>query len=167
MTSLLIETENFLANPLDLAEQVIIDRDWAYDRADDDELVAEVSGKWCNYRVWFNWQAEMGALIFSCAFESKIPEYVRSKVFSLMAKANEKLWLGHFEFSGEENCVTFRHSMLLRGGAVICTEQLEDILDIAFNECERFYPAFQSVIWGGKSPEDAMQIAVFDTVGEA
>jgi hypothetical protein len=46
-------------------------------------------------------------------------------------------------------------------------EQLADLLDITISECERFYPAFQYVIWGGKSPEEAVQAAIIDPVGEA
>ena len=34
-------------------------------------------------------------------------------------------------------------------------------------ECERFYPAFQYVIWGGKSAIDSISAAMVDTVGEA
>jgi hypothetical protein len=35
------------------------------------------------------------------------------------------------------------------------------------SECERFYPAFQFVVWGGKSPAQAIASAMIDPVGEA
>ena len=57
--------------------------------------------------------------------------------------------------------------MLLRGGRGASVEQLEDLVDIALNECERFYPAFQFVLWGGKSPTEAIDAAVIETAGEA
>ena len=60
-------------NPLDLAEQLVSDRDWLFDRPVDEELVAEVTGSWCNFRIWFAWQEDLGALIFSCAYDTKIP----------------------------------------------------------------------------------------------
>ena len=41
------------------------------------------------------------------------------------------------------------------------------MVDIAITECERFYPAFQFVLWGGKSPVDALQAAMLECVGEA
>jgi hypothetical protein len=44
---------------------------------------------------------------------------------------------------------------------------LEDLVDTAIAECERFYPAFQYVIWGGRTPEDAVSAAMVDTLGEA
>jgi hypothetical protein len=34
-------------------------------------------------------------------------------------------------------------------------------------ECERFYPVFQFVLWGGKSPGEAIAAALIDTHGEA
>ena len=41
------------------------------------------------------------------------------------------------------------------------------MVDIAITECERFYPAFQFVLWGGKSPKDALDAAMLECVGEA
>ena len=32
---------------------------------------------------------------------------------------------------------------------------------------DRFYPAFQYLVWGGKSVEEAAQAAMFETAGEA
>lgn len=167
MTTLRVETDNLLSNPLDLVEQVIIDRDWAYDRSDDNEIIAEVNSTWCNYRIWFSWQAEQGALVFSCAFETKVPKLALPKVYPLLVMVNDKLWIGHFDFVSEDSSIAFRHTMLMRGGCVVATEQLEDLVDIAISECERFFPAFQSLLWGNKSAEDALASAIFETVGEA
>ncbi|MGI9452435.1 MAG: YbjN domain-containing protein, partial [Geminicoccaceae bacterium] len=46
-------------------------------------------------------------------------------------------------------------------------ELMEDLIDIAVAECERFYPAFQFVIWGGKPPVEALTAAMLETEGEA
>jgi hypothetical protein len=40
-------------------------------------------------------------------------------------------------------------------------------VDIAVAECERYYPAFQFVVWGGKNAPDAIATALLDTMGEA
>jgi hypothetical protein len=37
----------------------------------------------------------------------------------------------------------------------------------AIHACERYYPAFQFVVWAGKSASEAMSAAMFDTAGEA
>ena len=43
----------------------------------------------------------------------------------------------------------------------------EAIAEAAMEECERFYPVFQFVLWGGKSPTEAIAAALIDTAGEA
>ncbi len=154
-------------NPLDLAEELFEHRDWLFDRPIDEELVAEVAGSWCNYRVWCSWQPELQVMMFSCAFDTKLPEKSVKLLYPLLAQINEKMWLGHFDLCSEEHIITFRHALLLRGGKGASFEQLEDLLDIAITECDRFFPAFQSVVWGGNSHADALEIALMDTVGEA
>lgn len=166
MKSQMIKTDSNY-NPLDLAELVIMDRDWVFDRPADGELIAEVAGAWCNYRIWFTWQEDSGGLTLSCALDSKLPKQSLPKVHSLLALVNEKMWLGHFDCCSEENTVIFRHSLLLRDGAGTTAEHLQELLDIAISESDRFYPAFQSVVWGGKTPGEAMEIALFETIAEA
>lgn len=166
MTAVYLESEP-TPNPLDIAEQIFEDREWLFDRPVDEELVAEVSTGWCNYRVWFTWQPDMQVLIFSCAYDTKLPEQKRDSVYPLLASINEKMWLGHFDICSEEGVITFRHALLLRGGKGATLEQIEDLTDIAINECDRFFPAFQSVVWGGNNCQDALDIALMDPVGEA
>jgi hypothetical protein len=156
-----------VANPIDLIEEIVIANDWAHDRAGEDELVVDISGRWCDYRLYFVWQEEISALLFSCGFDMKVAKNRRAAVYELLALANEKLWLGHFDLSGEDNSPAFRHAVLLRGMAAASAEQVEDLVDIALSECERFYPAFQLVVWGGKKPDQAVAAAMIDPVGEA
>ena len=49
----------------------------------------------------------------------------------------------------------------------LVTRRYEAPLDIALAECNRFYPAFQSVLWGGAEVDHALEIALLETVGEA
>ena len=58
-------------------------------------------------------------------------------------------------------------ALLLRGTSGLAVEQMEDLVAIAITESERFYPAFQYVVWGGKSPQEAMASSILETVGEA
>ena len=47
------------------------------------------------------------------------------------------------------------------------SQLFEDLLDIAVEACERFFPAFQFVIWAGKTAREAIDAAMFETAGEA
>lgn len=164
----LAEYAKTLTNPLDLAEQLIHDRDWLYERPGDDELAAEVEGRWCNYRIWFAWQPDLDALMFTCTYDMKVAQPMRSRIHALLAAINERLWLGHFDLGSTDGVLMYRHGVLLRGSEHrVPPEQLDDLINVAIAECDRFYPAFQSVLWGGMTVENALLHALIDTVGEA
>lgn len=167
MTAMALESNAPAANPIDLVEEIVLANEWAHDRASDEEMVVEIAGRWCDYRLFFVWQQDISAMHFSCGFDMKVPKARRAQVFELLAMINEKLWLGHFDLSSDDGTPSFRHAVLLRGAFGASVEQLEDLVDIALSECERFYPAFQLVIWGGKSSEEAITGAMIDPVGEA
>ena len=161
------ETGERSGNPLDIIEQIVTSNEWAFDRRSESEMAAEAPGKWCDYGLYFSWSHEISAMHFSCAFDLKVPAEKREKLFELLALANEKLWIGHFGIDSDDGVPVFRHSVLLRGAPGASVESLEDMVDIALTECERFFPAFQFVIWGGKDPGEALNAACIDTVGEA
>ena len=73
----------------------------------------------------------------------------------------------HFGMDSDDGMPLFRHSVLLCGAPGASAESLEDMVDIAITECERFYPAFQFVLWGGKPPAEALQAAMLECAGEA
>src|SRR6185437_13341303 len=157
--------ESAAANPLDLVEQFVAANEWPFDRRNEEEIAVEVPGKWCDYSLYFAWREDVGAMHFTCAFDMKIQAQRRTQVHELLAVLNERLWLGHFGLWSEEGVPMFRHAVLLRGLNSVGIEQIEDLVDVALSECERFYPAFQFVIWGGKSADEAISASLLDTVG--
>ena len=152
--------------PLDLVEQVVRTQGWNFRRVHDDEMAAEYRGKWCDYSLHFAWSNEVNAFHFTCAFDVRIPDPKKEDVNQLLALANDKLWLGHFGIWQDEGLPMYRHALPLRSSK-LSAEQIEDLLDISLSECERFYPAFQYVVWGGKPPADALEAAIIDPIGEA
>jgi len=55
----------------------------------------------------------------------------------------------------------------LRGQVGASVEQLEDLVDTAVTESERFYPALQMVVWGGRPVSEALQASLMEPMGEA
>jgi hypothetical protein len=41
------------------------------------------------------------------------------------------------------------------------------LLRLALEACERYFPAFQFVIWAGKTAEEAIRSSLMETAGEA
>ena len=126
-----------------------------------------VAGRWTDYQVSFTWVPEIEALHLACAFDLKVPERRRAEVLALISQVNEQLWLGHFDLWSQDGVVMFRHALVLAGGVQASGRQCEVLLDAAIDACERYYQAFQFVVWAGTSAREAMDAAVFETSGEA
>ena len=154
-------------HPLDTIEQLVEYNDWAFDRRNDAELAVQAPGRWCDYSLHFAWNDDVDAMHFTCAFDMRIPSEKRPVIFELLAAVNERLWLGHFSIWADEGLPMYRHALPLRGVPKPAIQQIEDLIETALLECERFYPAFQYVVWGGKSATEAMEAALVETVGEA
>lgn len=167
MTMINTQSSVYSENPLDIVEQVVMDHDWPCDRRGEGEMVAQVAGQWCDYSLYFSWNDEIKAVHFSCGFDMLVPDSKRRQVNDLLAEINAKMWMGHFGLWTEEGLPMYQHSLPMRGALGPSTEQMEDLLETAIAECDRFYPAFQYVVWSGKSAREAMLMAMVDPVGEA
>jgi len=154
-------------HPMDVVEQTVGLYEWQTERSCDTEIAVQVPGKWCDYSMYFTWSENAEALQLTCAFDMRIHKSKRAAVHELLMLANENLWLGHFTLWVDEGLPMFRHALPLRGAEAPTIEQIQDMVETALYECERFYPAFQYVIWGGHSAEQAMAAALLETVGEA
>jgi hypothetical protein len=161
------ERDGAVANPIDLVEKFAGAHGWTFDRGGEDEISIEVTGHWSDYRLFFSWLHDLYAIHFACAFELNVPDHRRVAVNELLVRINERMAVGHFDLWADRGLPVFRQSVLLRGVDGISIEQVEDLVEIALAECERFYPAFQYVVWGGKAAADAVDAALIETVGEA
>jgi hypothetical protein len=61
----------------------------------------------------------------------------------------------------------FRHTLVLAGGAKLTASQCEAVLSNAVTACERYYQAFQFVVWAGQTGREALDQAMIETKGEA
>ena len=154
-------------NPLDVIERIAAVNDWTFERSGDDEITMVVGGKWSDYQVSFTWMHDIEALHLACAFDLKVPEHRRDEVQRLIAMLNEQMWIGHFDLWLHDGLVMFRHALVLAGGVGATSQQCQALLNSALEACEGYFPAFQFVVWAGKSPQEAMEAAMFDVEGEA
>jgi hypothetical protein len=154
-------------HPVDIVERLAASNEWSFDRGDQDEISISVAGGWTDYRIAFTWLSDVEALHVACAFDLKVGDRRRSEVRALIALINEQLWVGHFDLWTSDDVVMFRHAMLLAGGVEPNILQCESALQLAVGACERYYQAFQFVVWASKSAREALDGALFETVGEA
>jgi hypothetical protein len=154
-------------NPVDAIEHLAEMNDWSFERSGDDEITISVSGTVADFNVSFNWMSELEALHLAVAFDFKVVETRKFHILDLLARINEQLWLGHFDLWSKEGVVMLRQTLLLSGGADVSRDQLETLLSTAVETAERYYPAFQFVLWAGRSAEEALQAVVLETAGNA
>ena len=154
-------------SPLDVVECIASCHEWSFERDGDDEITILSSGRWSDYQISFTWMDQIEALHIACAFDLKIPERRQSEVPQLLSLINEQMLLGHFDLWAKDGLVLYRHALLLAGGVAAAGSQCEALLGAALDACERYFPAFQYVLWAGKSAREALDATMFETVGEA
>jgi len=160
----IIDSQN---NPLAVVEDIATHHNWSFERSGEDEVTIVSRGDQTDYQLSFTWMTEIEALHLACAFDMKIPAPRRAEVQRLIAAVNEQLWIGHFDIWTHTGMIMYRQALVLPDGITASTAQCESMLVGAIQACERYYPAFQFVVWAGKSAGEAMTAAMFDTQGEA
>ena len=126
-------------------EQIVTANDWAFDRRSESEMAAEAPGQVVRLRAVFQLVArdQRHALHLRVRPEGARQAPARA-LYELLALANERLWIGHFGMDSDDGMPVFRHAVLLRGAPGASAESLEDMVDIAITECERFFPPSSS-----------------------
>jgi hypothetical protein len=156
------------AAPIDMLEAYYGAHGWEYERHDD-EIVATVKGSWASYELRSLWREDDSVLQFLAFPDIKVTDDRRAAVYETLGLVNEQLWIGHFELWSASGILLYRHAAMIDGGdeGTMSLGAAELLVESAIEECERFYPVFQFVLWGGKSPKDAIAAALIETQGEA
>ncbi|WP_336966498.1 YbjN domain-containing protein [Sphingobium aquiterrae] len=155
------------AAPIDMLATYFDAHGWTIEQVAEDEIAATTRGSWAQYEVRAIWRDEDQVLQLLAMPDIKVPDDKRVAVYEAIGLINEQLWLGHFELWSSSGIVLFRHGALLGQGDTITLDQAQIMVETAIDECERFYPVFQFVLWGGKTPAEALSASLIETRGEA
>ena len=155
--------------PIDILEQYFSAHDWSCERTGDEEIVANFQGSWTQYELRAVWREEDRVLQFLALPDIRVTAEKRAALYETIGLINEQMWIGHFELWATSGMVLFRHAALLEnhGEAMLSIDQAETLVEAAIDECERFYPVFQFVLWADKTPQEAIAAALIETQGEA
>jgi len=156
-----------LHNPLDRVERVAETLRWQFDRTNPHEVTMRVEAPWSDLHVSMHWRDDVETLHVACTFEARVPPARRAEAARLIALVNEQMLHGHFDMWALDGSLLFRNSLLLSGGAEANDTQCEMLIRLAVENCERYFPAIQFVVWAGRSAEDALESSLFETMGEA
>ena len=95
-----------------------------------------------------------------------VPKAQHQTAQELIATINPRVWLGHFEL-WEEGEIIFRNGMALMTNEQPSLAQAAAMIDVAVEAADRFFPAFDFLLRGAKTPKEAIAACMFETVGEA
>ncbi|MEY4500644.1 MAG: hypothetical protein RIS52_534 [Pseudomonadota bacterium] len=163
------DTESNHSSPVDALESWFVAHGWQHERLGDDEIVASAQGSWGQYELRGVWRDDDSVLQFLAFPDVRVAEGSAAAIYETIGLINEQLWLGHFELWASTGVLVFRHAVLLDGqeDPELPFDQAEILIETAVDELDRFYPVFQFVLWGGKSPREAIDAAMIETRGEA
>ena len=154
-------------DPLDVVERVLAAENLAFDRTEDGDLAFTLAGDWKDYELWFAWRPEADCLQLCLSLDMRAPKTARQQAYELLSLVNQRIWLGHFEVWPDDGEVVFRHALSLPHGERPTLAQAASMIDAAVEAADRFYPAFDFLLTGSKTPEESMAACMFETVGQA
>lgn len=171
-----IDLYDDVSNPLDGIEEIIVNNDWTFNRMNEDELTVHVSGKHGHYKMAFVWQEDYSAMQFCCAPDLSISPNKLDEAARVMNRINADLWLGHFDVRQQDRAAgengtyipCFRHTSLFRGMTETSgVEHMEDLIDIALAECERYYLTFDLLSRTESQDNKDIALAMMDIAGQS
>jgi hypothetical protein len=154
-------------HPIDIVESLAEFRDWSFDRVAEDRIAMAVEGQWRSYSLTLAWSAHDETLRLLCTFEMAPPADRQPELALALDLANDQIWTGCFNLWRSQELMVYRHGLILAGGAVATAGQVDAMVHGAVEACERFYPAFQLVAWGGETAERALGVAIAGAWGRA
>ncbi len=160
-----IEAEDL--HPIDIVEHLAEHRDWDFDRIADDQIAMAVEGQWRTYSITLAWSGYDETLRLICTFEMEPPQERMPEVYEILNRTNDMCWAGAFTYWSEQHLMVYRYGLVLSGGMIANPEQIDTLINAAVLSAERFYPAFQLVAWGDKSPKAALEVAIAEAYGHA
>jgi hypothetical protein len=154
-------------DPLDVVEHVLNAENLDFDRTEDGDLAFALAGDWKDYELWFAWRPEVDCLQLCLSLDLRVAKSRLGASYELVSMINQQVWFGHFEIWTEDGEVVFRHSLTVPTGERPTLAQAASMIDAAVEAADRFFPAFDFLIRGVKSPSDAIAACMFETVGRA
>ncbi len=163
-------SEQFLEediHPIDIVEHMAEHHDWDFDRIGDDQIAMAVEGQWRTYSITLAWSGYDETLRMVCTFEMEPPQEKLPALYELLNSVNDSCWAGAFTYWADQKLMVYRYGLVLSGGQMASPEQIDTLITTAVLAAERYYPAIQLLVWGDKSPKDALQVAIAEAYGRA
>lgn len=163
----LIREPSKAADPLAALEAAAEGLEFEIERIGECELHVMLPCVWRDIGMWFTWRADVSTLQMGAPIDLKAPVGRVDEACRLVAMVNERLWAGHFDLWSDDHAIVYRNAAILPENPTVDPVQAEMFIRAASEAIDRFYPAFNFLVWGGKKPEAALDASLFETAGNA
>ena len=154
-------------HPIDLVEHIATNNAWEFDRIHDDQIAMAVEGQWRTYSITLAWSAYDETLRLICSFDMEPPEDRMPALYEALNTINDRCWAGAFTWWDEQKLMVYRYGLMLAGDQMAGPDQVDTMIKAAVAACEQYYPAIQLVTWAGRTPKDAVEVAIGGAYGRA
>lgn len=156
-----------IADPMAAIEAAADQLDFEKERVADGEIHVMLPCVWRDIGLWFTWREDLSTLQMGAPIDLKAPASREDDASRLITMVNERLWAGHFDLWAEDHSIVYRNAAILPATGGLDAGQAEMLIRAAAEAVDRFYPAFNFLVWGGKKPGDALKASLFETAGNA
>lgn len=154
-------------HPIDLVENLAAHHAWEFERLEDDQIAMSVEGQWRTYALTLAWSGYDETLRLICSFEMEPPKEALPRLYEALNEINDQCWAGSFTYWEKERLMVYRYGLVLAGGQIASPEQIDTMINAAILSAERYYPAIQLVVWGERTAQEALQVAIAEAYGRA
>ena len=155
------------ADPLAVIESSLEVAGWPHERDEETAIQCVVPTRWGDMGGLFVWRGNPEAVHFSLTLDIKAQAGRAERIAELVMMINERLWLGHFDYWPDEGVILYRHTLPLIGRDEPTEGEVGAVMTASAEAADKFIPAFNFLIWAGKSARESIEGALFETHGEA
>lgn len=154
-------------HPIDIVENIAAHNEWDFDRIGDDQIAMAVEGQWRTYSITLAWSGQDETLRMVCTFEMDPPDARMAALYEGLNLVNDQCWAGAYSYWAEQKLMVYKYGLILAGGNIASSEQIDTMITAAVISSERYYPAFQLMAWTDRAPKAALQVAMAEAYGRA
>ncbi len=156
------------SNLIDMTESLADKLDCASSRIDDNGVSVILHGRRSDYHLTVILKPDYDMLYFSCDLNIKVPKSMYNLVADAVIKANERIWLGHFDILSDDREIVFTVTIPFVSSFVADELVIEAAVGLVMNECDHFYNYFLMLAKGDSSYDNfSIDTMFMDPLGEA
>lgn len=155
------------SNLIDLTESLADRMNLSHNRIDDNEISVVLHGGKADYDLTVMLKQEYDIIYFSCDIDIPVTEEKYNNIIDAIVKANERIWIGHFDFISIDNRIVYSITIPFVSSFLMDELIIESTIKLILDECDRFYHYFLMIMSDGNLPESTIDALFLEAVGEA